>query len=90
MRRMNRPLPRLRTADVLAAFDHSPGRVAAQLGITSQAVSQWGEFVPRGSAGELRLLRPDLFPIAGEGGGQGSEGVDGDDRGHAIKVSSLT
>lgn len=46
----------VKTADVLEHFDHDIYKVAALLGITRQAVEQWGEVVPERSAYKLQVL----------------------------------
>jgi len=46
----------MKTADAIEAFKNKSG-IAKALGISKQAVSQWGEMVPETSA--LKLLRLD-------------------------------
>lgn len=46
----------MKKTDALAYFDDSPVRLAAVLGIRSQAVSQWGDEVPRLRALELERI----------------------------------
>ncbi|RKG45143.1 MULTISPECIES: Cro/CI family transcriptional regulator [Acinetobacter] len=46
----------MNTSDALAAFKTKAG-IANAIGITKQAVSQWGQTVPEASA--LKLLRVD-------------------------------
>lgn len=46
----------MKKAAVLAYFNNSPAQVAEKLGIRSQAVSQWGDEVPRLRALELEKL----------------------------------
>jgi len=45
----------MRTKQAIKYFKSVPA-LADALGITRQAVSQWGEFVPRGKAFELQIL----------------------------------
>ena len=46
----------VKTADVLKHFDDSTHAVAKALGITRQAVEQWGENVPETSAYKLQVI----------------------------------
>lgn len=46
----------VKTADVLKHFDNSTHAVAKALGITRQAVEQWGENVPETSAYKLQVI----------------------------------
>lgn len=54
--------PTITKQQALAAFG-GPAALAKALGITSQAVSQWGDTVPRLRAYDLQRLRPDLFQV---------------------------
>jgi hypothetical protein len=51
---------RLRKVDVLKEFDNIERRVALALGISAQAVSDWGPYVPELSARKLIDLYPAL------------------------------
>lgn len=53
---------RIRKSAALAAFDQSVTKLAKACGVRHQAVTQWGEFVPDGSAFRLVSGRPDLAP----------------------------
>ena len=46
----------LKTEDAVAHFEGKPIEVARALGISKQAVSKWGEFVPLASALLLEKL----------------------------------
>lgn len=53
-----------------------PAALARKLGITSQAISQWGDRIPAGhvlkveraSGVSRHLLRPDLYPVEEKAG----------------------
>jgi len=49
----------MKKKDAVDAFKNSVG-VAKAIGITKQAVSLWGEFVPEGSALKLLRVKPDI------------------------------
>ena len=49
----------MKKKDAVDAFKNSVG-VAKAIGITKQAVSLWGEFVPEGSALKLLIVNPDI------------------------------
>ncbi|MFW2015412.1 Cro/CI family transcriptional regulator [Acinetobacter bereziniae] len=49
----------MRKTDAVQAFKNNVG-VAAAIGISKQAVSLWGEFVPEGSALKLLKLKPEI------------------------------
>lgn len=46
----------MKKSDVLKHFENSPSLVGKALGITSQAVSQWGENVPFERAWQLEKI----------------------------------
>lgn len=46
----------VKTADALAHYDNDAHKVAAALGISRQAVEQWGENVPETSAYKLQVI----------------------------------
>lgn len=49
----------MRKEDAIQAFKNKVG-VAKAIGITKQAVTLWGEFVPEGSALKLLRVNPDI------------------------------
>lgn len=53
----------MKTADVLEHFDNDIYKVAEVLGITRQAVEQWGEVVPERSAYKLQVLTNDKLKV---------------------------
>lgn len=52
--------PSIKTRDAIKAFP-SQRQLALALGISAQAIQNWGEYVPTARAYMLRELRPDLF-----------------------------
>lgn len=44
------------TSDALAYCDNSPVKLGGLVGVSSQAVSQWGEYVPELSAAKLEKI----------------------------------
>jgi hypothetical protein len=53
-------MKRIRTEHAIEVFE-STTNLARALGIKSQAISQWGEYVPKLRAYELRELLPARF-----------------------------
>lgn len=51
---------------LVAHFDGNQSKLARFLSIRPQAVSKWGDRVPREHQLDLRLRRPDLFDESGE------------------------
>ncbi len=49
----------MNTSDAIDAF-HSKAGVAKAIGITKQAVSQWGDVVPEASALKLLRVKPAI------------------------------
>lgn len=49
----------MRKVDAVQAFKNKVG-VARAIGISKQAVTLWGEFVPEGSALKLLRINPDI------------------------------
>lgn len=49
------------TKKALVHLAGSQEALAALLGISSAAISQWGEFPPEGRGWQLRALRPEWF-----------------------------
>jgi DNA-binding transcriptional regulator YdaS (Cro superfamily) len=52
----------MKTAEVISKIG-SRNAVAALLGITGSAVTQWGDTVPLLRQYQLAAARPDLFPL---------------------------
>lgn len=46
----------MRKADALAHYENDTHKLAAALGISRQAVEQWGELVPETSAWKLQAI----------------------------------
>lgn len=44
----------------------SQAQLAVLLGITSSAITQWGESVPQARVWQLRVVRPDWFDVASD------------------------
>lgn len=59
----------MKTSDAIAYFG-SAARLAEKLGIRVQAVSQWGELVPKGRAYEIQALTNGGLKVAPELYGQ--------------------
>ncbi len=53
----------MRIMETKKAIAKAGGRsaLAKLLGISSQAISQWGDNVPRGRYWQLKVLKPDWF-----------------------------
>lgn len=49
----------IKTSDAIAAFKNRVG-LAKALGITKQAVSQWGNDVPRNTAPMILIIKPTI------------------------------
>lgn len=49
----------IKTADALAHFKNA-SRLADEIGITPQAINQWGEYVPDPSVGKIMAIAPNI------------------------------
>lgn len=50
----------MRKKDALDCYRGNQSALAGVLGITRQAVSQWGKFIPDEAAAKLALLNPEI------------------------------
>ena len=48
-----------KTSDAIQHFKNA-SRVAEEIGITPQAINQWGEYIPDPSVGKIMAVIPDI------------------------------
>lgn len=49
----------IKTADAVARFKNA-SHLADEIGITPQAINQWGEYVPDPSVGKIMAIAPNI------------------------------
>ena len=49
----------IKTDDAVTHFKNA-SRLADEIGITPQAINQWGEYVPDSSVGKIMAIAPDI------------------------------
>lgn len=57
----------MKTADAIDKAGRTAASLAALLGITPSAISQWGDDVPKAREWQLRVLKPEWFEQAADG-----------------------
>lgn len=50
----------MRKKDALDCYQNNQSALADDLGISRQAVNQWGKFIPDEAAAKLALLKPEI------------------------------
>lgn len=49
----------IKTSDAIQHFKNA-SRLAEEIGITPQAINQWGEYIPDPSVGKIMAVIPDI------------------------------